>query len=192
MMGEGRWRHGAVLVPIFADAPHDVVFVERAQHLRRHPGQIGFPGGSADPSDLGDLKRTALREFSEELGVGSERVTVVGRLPELEQVSNRFRITPIVGVLDPNTSFSPDGVEIAGVFAVPLASIFLKGALYEDAKESPARGKTTYALDYEGRRIWGFTARVLRSFVDEWNAEGSALRSAVEAAFLERATASPK
>jgi 8-oxo-dGTP pyrophosphatase MutT (NUDIX family) len=170
---------GAVLVPIFAKAPHGVLFVERATHLRRHAGQIGLPGGRADPIDGGDPERTALRELFEELGIESDRVTVVGRLPALEQSSSRFVITPIVGVVDPGVAVRPDGNEIAGFFDVPLAAIVADGALYDDAATGRARGRAMYALDYAGRHIWGFTARILKSFVDEWNAAGSPLRRAI-------------
>ncbi len=170
---------GAVLVPIFADAPHGMLFVERATHLRRHAGQIGLPGGKTDPVDGGDPQRTALREVFEELGIAPDRVTVVGRLPALEQSLSRFVITPIVGVLDPRVAVRPDGDEIAGYFDVPLAAIVAAGALYDDAEAGRARGRAMYALDYAGRHIWGFTARILKSFVDEWNASGSLLRRAI-------------
>jgi len=182
---EHPWRRGAVLVPILSSPPHGVIFVERALHLRRHPGQIGFPGGIVDPSDGGDPQRTALREVFEEIGVGPELVNVVGRLPDLEQAMNRFVITPIVGALDSKTKFAVDGDEIAGVFAVPLAAIVAGGAIYEDAEASRLRGKPMYALDHEGRHIWGFTGAVLKSFVDAWNEPESALRRAVKATWSE-------
>ena len=177
------WRRGAVLVPILAPSPHSIVFVERAQHLRRHPGQIAFPGGASDTSDAGDPVRTALRELEEEIGVAAERVRVVGRLPDSKQERNRFIITPIVGVLDEQTRFRVDGEEIASVFAVPLADVLADGAVYEDPAITVARGKPTYAFDYEGRHVWGFTGRMLKSFVDAWNAPESPLRGAVEAGF---------
>lgn len=180
-MPEKSHRRGAVLLPILASTSHDVVFVERAQHLRRHPGQIGFPGGTEEPCDAGDPEKTALRELFEELDVGAEHVNAVGRLPDVEQRSSRLIITPVVGVLGANAVFSVDGEEIVGVFTVPLASIVLEGAIYEDAQLSKARGRTIYAFDYAGRRIWGFTARVLKSFVDAWTAPASALRAAAEA-----------
>jgi 8-oxo-dGTP pyrophosphatase MutT (NUDIX family) len=173
---------GAVLVPIFARSPSSVVFVERARHLRRDPGQIAFPGGIAEEIDGGDPVKTALRELFEEIGVGAEHVKVVDRLPEVEQASSRFLITPIVGVLDSDTCFSVDDEEIAGVFTVPLASILAQGAVYEDVELTRATGRAMYALDHEGRHIWGFTARILKSFVDAWNEKNSALRGAVEAA----------
>jgi 8-oxo-dGTP pyrophosphatase MutT (NUDIX family) len=178
-------RRGAVLVPIFAKAPHHVIFVERAHHLRRDPGQIGFPGGSAEPVDAGDPVKTALREASEEIGVAAELVSIIGTLPDLRQVSSELLITPIVGVLDATTLFSLDGEEIVGVFGVPLASVLADGGVHEDVKMSRLSGKTMYALDYEGHHIWGFTGRILKSFVDAWSVRESVLRRAVEAVWRE-------
>jgi 8-oxo-dGTP pyrophosphatase MutT (NUDIX family) len=174
-------KRGAVLVPIFAGEPHSVIFVERARHLRRNPGQIGFPGGSAEPSDAADPARTAIRELNEELGVSAERVSIVGRLPDLEQASSRFMITPIVGVLDAGTGFCVDGEEIVGLFKVPLSSVIASGAIYEDVELSRARGRNMYALDYREWHIWGFTARILKSFVDAWTLPRSELRAAAQA-----------
>lgn len=179
-----RWWRGAVLLAIFANPPHGVVFVERAQHLRRNPGQIGLPGGGEEPVDAGDSVKTALRELLEELGVAAERVKVVGRLPDCRQASSRAHITPIVGVLDAGTPFTLDSQEIAGVFEVPLTSIVADGAVYEDLKRSGLRGRAMYAYDHESRHIWGFTGGVLKSFVDAWNLPESVLRRAVEAAWL--------
>jgi 8-oxo-dGTP pyrophosphatase MutT (NUDIX family) len=159
-------KRGAVLVPILAEHPLSVIFVERAAHLRRNPGQVGFPGGRAEPTDGGDPVRTALREMSEELGVAPECVNVVGQLSELVQRSSGLIITPVIGVLSADAPrFAADGDEIVGAFAVPLSLIAANSAS---------------SLDYEGRHIWGFTARILKSFVDAWNAPDSALRNAIE------------
>ncbi len=183
---DDRWRRGAVLVPILAATPHSIVFVERAQHLRRHPGQIGFPGGMADAIDAGDPVTTALRELAEELGVAAKHVMVVGKLDDLSQAMNRFVITPIVGILDAQTCFSIDGNEIVGVFTVPLDAILMDGAIRSDDELTKLRGKAMYALTYEGRRIWGFTARILKSFVDAWNAPAPSLADTVRAALAAR------
>lgn len=179
---ENPEKRGAVLVGLTATTPPNIIFVERAQHLRRNPGQIAFPGGIAEPLDGGDPVATALREVAEELGVDSRQVRIVGQLPEVEQPSSRFRITPIVGVLDKNARFAPDGQEIAGILSVPFASVLEPGAIYEDADFSGARTRPMYALDFDGRHIWGFTARILKSFVDAWTAPQSSLRAAVERA----------
>ncbi|MGA8576711.1 MAG: NUDIX domain-containing protein [Candidatus Cybelea sp.] len=168
------------MLAIFVDAPHGVVFVERAAHLRRHPSQIGLPGGIADPADNGDLNLTALRELEEEVGVERERVRVVGRLPERRQIVSRLLVTPIVALLAPHTPLRIDGTETAGVFTIPLESIVAAGAVHRDAERSTALGHTIYALDYDGRNVWGFTARILKSFAQAWNASDSPIRAAIE------------
>jgi ADP-ribose pyrophosphatase YjhB (NUDIX family) len=173
----------AVMIVIFADAPHGVVFVERAGHLRRNPGQIGLPGGMTDPIDGADPATTAARELYEELGIGPQSIRVVGSLEPQRQMSSGVTVTPIVGVLEPRTPLQVDGTETIGAFTVPLATIVAAGAVREDPATTLARGRTGYALDHEGRYIWGLTARILKVFADEWNRERSALRAAIEAAF---------
>jgi 8-oxo-dGTP pyrophosphatase MutT (NUDIX family) len=174
-------KRGAVVVPILANTPPSVIFVERAAHLRRHPGQIAFPGGIEEPIDGAEPVATALRELFEELGIAADRVKVAGSLPELEQFSSRFRITPIVAVVHAGTPLAVDGEEIADAFTVPLATALAEGNLYQDETLSAARGRAIYALDYGERRIWGFTARILKSFVEAWSAPLSPLRETVQA-----------
>lgn len=168
------------MIAIFADEPHGVVFVERAGHLRRNPGQIGLPGGMTDPIDGADPATTAVRELYEELGVRPTAIRVVGRLERQCQVSSGVAVTPVVGVLEPHTPLHVDRTETIGVFTVPLAKIVAPDEIYEDPALS-TRDRTLYALDHEGRHIWGLTARILKVFADEWNAR-SALREAIEAA----------
>jgi len=86
-------RLAAVIIPIFANPPHDVVFVERARHLRRHAGQIAFPGGALDAGDDGDLARAALREVHEEIGIPPAAITIVGELAPIVQRQNIFTVT---------------------------------------------------------------------------------------------------
>jgi len=170
----------AVMIAIFADEPHGVVFVERAGHLRRDPGQIGLPGGMTDPIDGADPATTAVRELYEELGVAPSAIRVIGQLEQQRQVSSGVAVTPVVGVLEPNTPLHVDRTETTGAFTVPLATIVAPGEIYEDPALS-ARAGTSYALDHEGRHVWGLTARILKVFADEWNAR-SALRESIEAA----------
>ena len=153
-------RAAAVLLAIFADPPHDVVFIERAAHLRNHPGQIALPGGAQDPADGDDPVKTALRELGEELGVTPDRVTIVGRLPALTQSSRRFTVTPVVGILQPHTLLTIDHAETAAVFTITL--------------------ERDLAHEHGDLHIWGLTERILKAFVDDWNAGGSHLRREIE------------
>jgi len=171
------------MLAIFADAPHGVVFIERAGHLRRNPGQIGLPGGMTDEMDGSDPATTAVRELYEELGVNPRAIRVVGHLQPQRQASSGLTVTPVVGVLEPHTPLRIDRTETIGAFTVPLAAIVTPGAIREDLSLRLARGKAAYALDYEGRHVWGLTARILKAFADEWHADASALRADVETSF---------
>ncbi|MBV8152285.1 MAG: CoA pyrophosphatase [Candidatus Eremiobacteraeota bacterium] len=173
-------RAAAVLLAVFAEPPHDVVFVERAAHLRSHPGQIGLPGGSVDASDGDDRAATALRELQEELGVAPERVTIVGVLPTIENRQLTFDVTPVVGVLEPGTLLTIDHTETAAFFTIPLEEIVRPGALAEGVEVFGDRRIPTEFLDYRERHVWGLTARILRNFVDAWNAPESCLRREIE------------
>ena len=76
----------------------NLIFTERALHLRHHPGQISFPGGRYESSDL-SLQQTALRETEEEIGILPCQVSLFGSMPELPTISG-FVITPFLGFVD--------------------------------------------------------------------------------------------
>jgi 8-oxo-dGTP pyrophosphatase MutT (NUDIX family) len=159
-----------------------VIFTERAAHLRDHPGQIALPGGSVDPADGGDLRRTALRELSEEVGIAAERVTILGELPMVRQTrANNFDVTPFVATVAPGP-LTIDGTETAAVFTIPLDVI-----IDELTHGTVAVGEVsveTYLLDYESRRVWGLTGQILRKFIEAWSDAANPLRSAVEARLI--------
>jgi 8-oxo-dGTP pyrophosphatase MutT (NUDIX family) len=159
-------RRAAVVIAIFRTTPHGVIFVDRAAHLRDHPGQIALPGGGVHPEDDG-LAATALRELREEVGISAERVTIVAELPLLRQrVANNFDVTPFVAIVEAG-AITIDPSETAGVFMVPLARTVEQG-LQETVVRHGDVEIQSLVLDYEGRRIWGLTARILHSFVESW------------------------
>ena len=159
-------RRAAVVIAIFRTSPHGIVFVERAAHLRDHPGQIGLPGGGVHAEDDG-LEATALRELHEEVGIEPARATIIAKLPMLRQrFVNNFDVTPFVAVVE-SGELKIDAGETAGVFLVPLKTIVQQG-LREDAFEHAGRHVRSLVLDYEGRRIWGLTARILHDFIAQW------------------------
>jgi 8-oxo-dGTP pyrophosphatase MutT (NUDIX family) len=163
-------RRAAVVIAIFRIAPHGIVFVERAAHLRDHPGQIGLPGGGVHPEDR-DLEATALRELHEEVGIEPARATIVAQLPMLQQrLVNNFDVTPFVAVVEPG-ELTIHAAETAGVFVVPLAALLDPG-LRKGSVEHRGIRVRSLVLDYEGHRIWGLTARILDSFVAGWEQRG--------------------
>src|SRR5262249_13254177 len=104
---EVELRESAVLVPFLVrEEEPRLVFTVRPAYLRRHAGQVAFPGGARDPEDATPL-HTALRELREELGVPERSVEVLGALDEIPTTSE-FRVVPYVGVLKPDVTLRPD------------------------------------------------------------------------------------
>jgi 8-oxo-dGTP pyrophosphatase MutT (NUDIX family) len=177
-MNDENRRPAAVVLGIFEDAPHGVIFIERAAHLRNHAGQIGLPGGGMDPQDDGDLRKTALREMQEEVAVEPERVTIVGELPVIKARVNNYAVLPFVATIARGDRMRIDASETVGVFTVPLETVVRD--LREDFVHVGTVRIKSPVLDHGERRIWGLTGNILRSFVATWNEPGSALRARVE------------
>jgi 8-oxo-dGTP pyrophosphatase MutT (NUDIX family) len=177
--GEER-RPAAVVIPIFDAPPFDVLFVERATHLRRHAGQIAFPGGAVDAGDA-DHAAGALRELREEVGIPPAAVSLVGRLPAIRQDRNAFIVTPFVGIVRSGTPLVVDTNEASAVHHVPLADILRPGAIRIGIHVDGDRSIETFILDHGRLYVWGLTARILHSFVEHVRAQPSDLRDALEA-----------
>lgn len=160
----------AVLVPLVnRDAGVQVLLTLRPEHLRDHAGQVSFPGGRVEPGDV-DREATALREMTEEIGLAASHVTLLGRLPGYE-IPSGFRITPVVGWIEPPFAVAPDPFEVADIFEAPL-DYFLDPANYQ-RREFHFRGRHRHylAIPYEGRYIWGATAGMLYSLCQMLNAK---------------------
>lgn len=152
----------AVLVPIInRPGAVTVMLTQRTAHLNDHAGQISFPGGRVEEGDA-DRVHTALREAEEETGLVREMVDVVGRLPDFD-IPSGFRVTPVVGWIEPPVEFDPDPFEVAEVFEVPLRH-FLDPSNHERrSDEINGRRRDYYAMPYQDRFIWGATAGMLFS-----------------------------
>lgn len=150
----------AVLVPLI-NRPQGVtvLLTQRTAHLHDHAGQISFPGGRVDAGDA-DRIATALREAAEETGIPRGTVEILGALPEYD-IPTGFRVTPVVGWIEPPVTLALDPFEVADVFEVPL-SFFLDPANHERrSDEINQRRRNYYVMAYAGRNIWGATAGML-------------------------------
>lgn len=158
-----RGIEAAVLIPVYADEQRLVaVFTKRRSDLRRHAGEISFPGGRRDPGE--DLRDTALREADEEIGLQPELVTVAGALPPISTVVTNYAVYPFVGLIEAGAVFRANPAEVESVVELGLADLV---AGFE-RKRLIRRGvpiKTgTYTVG--GHLIWGATARILASLLD--------------------------
>ena len=150
----------AVLIPVIAHAPElTVLFTQRTQHLKSHSGQVSFPGGRAEPGDA-SVEFTALGEAQEEIGLPPERVEILGRLPEYHTRTG-FRVTAVIGLIQPPLELAPDPREVESIFEVPLS--FLLDPANRERRTREFQGTTTgfYVFEYQGHVIWGATAGML-------------------------------
>ena len=152
----------AVLVPVMAHPTPTLLFTERAAALRKHSGQISFPGGRLEPTDDGPA-HGALRESTEEIGLPPASVQLLGQLPE-QIILTGYRVTPVVGWVQPGWTVQADPEEVADVFEVPLEFFLDRGNRVMASRR--LGGQIEVELEefhWEGRRIWGATAEMLIS-----------------------------
>ncbi|MFL5819304.1 MAG: NUDIX hydrolase [Solirubrobacteraceae bacterium] len=149
----------AVLVALYElEGELHAVFTRRRSDLRRHAGEISFPGGRQDV-DEEDLRETALRETEEEIGLPREAVRLAGALTPTPTVVTNYAIYPFVGTIEPGHRWSPSATEVAEVLELPLPRL-LAG---HSRKRLIRRGVPfrTDVYEAEGHLIWGATARIL-------------------------------
>ncbi len=149
----------AVLVPIVQRREPGLLLTTRTAHLRSHAGQVAFPGGRIDPGD-GSAVAAALREAHEEIGLDPAHVDILGEGTRY-QTGTGFAISPIIGVIPADLPYQLSPHEVADLFEVPLA--FALDPANHQLREAPWRGRLRrfYAIEHEGRTIWGATAAML-------------------------------
>ena len=157
-----RVTHAAVLVPLIPRGDDvTVLLTQRTAHLHDHPSQISFPGGRVEGSDESRVE-TALREAEEEIGLARERIEVVGNLPDYE-IPSGFRISPVVGWIEPPFELKLDPFEVTAAFEVPLSFVLDPANHQRRSYHFNGRHRDYLAMPYQGRYIWGATAGMLYS-----------------------------
>jgi 8-oxo-dGTP pyrophosphatase MutT (NUDIX family) len=154
----------AVLLPLYGwpEEP-GLVFTERRHDLRRHAGEISFPGGRRDdPGE--DLRETALREAEEEIGLDPAAVQLVGALPPIGTFVTSYKVHPFVGLIGNGLDFEPSPVEVETVLTFTLEQLRDGYAMRRLVRRGVPFRTPTYVV---GRHlIWGATGRILSDFLE--------------------------
>lgn len=155
-------KPAAVLVPLVARGGGlHMILTQRTDHLSRHAGQVAFPGGRIDATDEGPVM-AALRETEEETGIDRGFVELIGFL-DTYLTGTAYHVVPVVALLRPGFTVTPQPHEVADVFEVPLAFLMNPANHETHSREFKGKERFFYAMPYEGRYIWGATAGMIRN-----------------------------
>ena len=151
-------------MPLYVqDGGLHAVFTRRRDDLRRHPGEISFPGGRHEDSDA-DLVETALREAEEEVGLPRETVELLGALQPTPTIATGYAVYPFVGMIESAMSWTPSPCEVAEVLELGLSELKAGyGRRRLTRRGLPIRTDTYVSGD---QLIWGATARMLSDLFD--------------------------
>lgn len=149
----------AVLMAISSEAEPQLLLTRRTAHLRRHAGQVAFPGGRLDAGDAGPVA-AALREAAEEVALPARHVEVLGTLDPY-RTGTGFLITPVVGVVPPGLVLRPDPHEVAELFHVPLAHVLDPANHERQSAEWQGQTRHYWTIRHDRHFIWGATAGMI-------------------------------
>lgn len=154
-------RDAAVLVPVVdRGGGATVILTRRATSMRKHSGQVAFPGGAVDPED-GTAEMAAIREAEEEIGLARDFVEIAGRLP-VYLTTTGFRVTPVLSVVREGFSLKANADEVDEIFEVPLSFLMNPANHHRESRFWEGRERHYYVMPYGSHHIWGVTAGIIR------------------------------
>ena len=155
----GVTAEAAVLVAVTDRTDPGIILTQRTETLRKHAGQVAFPGGRVDPTDV-DVVAAALREAEEEIALPPASVAVVGTADRY-RTGTGFDIVPVIGVVPPDLPWTPSEAEVASVFEVPLGFVLDPANHRQASAIWQGRERHYYEIRWRDRRIWGATAAMI-------------------------------
>ena len=156
----------AVLLPLFyKQGQYYLLLTKRTQEVKNHKSQISFPGGAYQEEDE-TLVNTALRESAEEIGLMPGDVEVLGELDDFVTQISGYIISPFVAIIPWPYHFKVNRQEIEEIIEVPISVLLDMGRLRPETRVIGEEEVTSFFYPYQGRVIWGATARILHQFLD--------------------------
>ena len=149
----------AVLVPLIMAESPKILLTKRTAHLKKHAGQVSFPGGRIDPDDA-HPEAAALREAQEEIALDPASVEVVGRMEDYV-TGTGYRITPVLGLLPPDLLYRPSPHEVEAVFELPLHVLLDPDAPRRQRQHVRGEWREYWVWPHPEHFIWGATAAIL-------------------------------
>lgn len=155
----GHTHPAAVLIGLVErDGQANVLLTRRSDAMRRHAGQVALPGGRCDPGET--YAETALREAWEEIGLDPSFVTLTGQSSPA-MASSGFHVTPVVGLIAPGFSLSPNPAEVAVIFEAPFEFLMDPQTFQEQERDFGQGLRRFFAATHSDQLIWGMTAKIL-------------------------------
>src|SRR3954468_21227327 len=157
-------KDAAVLVPLYLEGDElHAVFTKRREDLRRHAGEISFPGGRQDEPDE-DLRFTALREAEEEIGLPTHDVELIGALPPVGTFVTNYKIHPFVGIIEAGKQWELQPTEVETVLEFSLRDLVRGHEMKRLIKRGVPIKTPTYTV--KGNLVWGATARIVQDLLE--------------------------
>jgi 8-oxo-dGTP pyrophosphatase MutT (NUDIX family) len=155
-------RPAAVLIPVVerpdSEGGPTAILTKRPDAMRKHPGQVAFPGGQIDPGE--DAVEAALREAHEELALDPAHVRVIGATDRYV-TGTGFEVTPVLGVVPPGLRLTPNPGEVEAWFETPLSVLLDRQNWSRNTVFWKGADRTYYEMDWDGFHIWGVTAAII-------------------------------
>ena len=154
----------AVLLPLYyKQGQYYVLFIKRTENVKAHRGEISFPGGTCEDRDT-TLLDTALRECAEEIGLAADDIEILGELDDVASIKTNYVISPFVALIPWPYQFRVDGNEVGEIIEVPVSALLNNG--FSRPEITNGKTITKYFYPYQGRVIWGATARIVSKFLE--------------------------
>lgn len=165
MTGPRVLRDAAVLIPVVDHGSEaSVILTKRAEKLVSHSGQVAFPGGRIDATDASP-EAAALREAEEEIGLDAGHVEIIGRMPDYVSGSG-YRIAPVLSIVHPGFHLTINEHEVDAAFEVPLRFLMDPRNHTQNSRVFNEQNWVFYDMPYDGQRIWGVTAGIIRTLYE--------------------------